>query len=55
MPFIPDANNPFVPFVRKCTSPEHNPPTHMLWSQPGVWVCPECGKQTHINPPRVVN
>lgn len=34
-----------------CCHPEHNPPNMMVITEPIVWICPACGKETIILPP----
>lgn len=44
---------PFIPNKKKieCNSPEHNPPSMMVFPpEGGLWVCPVCGKETIIHP-----
>jgi len=33
-----------------CTHPAHNPPGHMVITQPYTHTCPSCGKQTTVYP-----
>ena len=39
--FIEDIEN-------NCKDPNHLPPTMMVFSKSGTWVCPSCGHATKI-------
>lgn len=38
-----------------CMYPEHNPPSHMVYS-PGLWqhTCPSCGKTVRFRVPQII-
>jgi hypothetical protein len=40
-------------FKEPCRDPRHNPPTHILITQPVAWVCQSCGRRVVITPPVV--
>ena len=37
-----------------CLSPEHNPPTHMVF-EPGIYrhICPNCGESQEFTVPQI--
>lgn len=53
MPFEPLGDDDKV-WMPACQSPEHDPPSLMLFRKSGYWVCPECGHRTLIRVDRPV-
>ncbi len=54
----PEYNAKFTgwKYVKVCTSPQHNPPTH-LYIPPGniaIHTCPGCGKETKMQGSTVI-
>lgn len=43
-------------FQDPCLHPEHNPPSHMVYS-PGIYehICPGCGKRMEFTVPIILN
>jgi hypothetical protein len=48
VPFVPLTPEEQERYKPPCRSPDHLPPSHMVFSMPGRWVCPACGQSTLI-------
>lgn len=53
MPFVPLAPEEKKWWPEPCRDPEHNPPGHMVITEPMKWRCPACGAEVIIRPTQV--
>lgn len=53
MPFVPLTPEEQKQYKPPCISPEHNPPSHMVITEPMKWRCPACGAEVMVYPSSV--
>lgn len=50
MPFEPLTPQEKKQYTPPCMALEHNPPSHMVITEPMKWRCPACGATVVITP-----
>jgi len=50
MPFVPLNEEEKKWYKPPCTSFQHNPPSHIVITEPMKWVCPACGHSVIVRP-----